>query len=125
MCIFYSSSYKSKYASDTDALLAERSRLDNSHGMIDRTLDQAYATRADLSSQRDLIGSIASRMTTTAQSLPGINGVITMIGRRRRRDSIIMGLVIGPLLLSYFIVLMKVFERENRMRTTVHSSNEL
>ena len=95
MCIFYSSSYKSKYASDTDALLAERSRLDNSHGMIDRTLDQAYATRADLSSQRDLIGSIASRMTTTAQSLPGINGVITMIGRRRRRDSIIMGLVIG------------------------------
>ena len=37
----------------------------------------------------------------------------------------IMGLVIGPLLLSYFIVLMKVFERENRMRTTVHSPNEL
>ena len=26
----------------------------------------------------------------------------------------ILGLVIGPLLLSYFIVLMKVFERENR-----------
>ena len=36
----------------------------------------------------------------------------------------IMGLVIGPLLLSYFIVLMKVFERENRLRSTVHPSNE-
>ena len=36
----------------------------------------------------------------------------------------IMGLVIGPLLLSYFIVLMKVFERENRLRTTVHSPDE-
>ena len=37
----------------------------------------------------------------------------------------IMGLVIGPLLLSYFIVLMKVFERENRMRTIVHPSAEV
>ena len=35
----------------------------------------------------------------------------------------IMGLVIGPLLLSYFIVLMRVFERENRLRTTVHPSD--
>ncbi len=31
----------------------------------------------------------------------------------------ILGLVIGPLLLSYFIVLMKVFERENRLRRLV------
>jgi predicted PurR-regulated permease PerM len=28
----------------------------------------------------------------------------------------ILGLVLGPLLLSYFLVLMKVFERENRLR---------
>ncbi|KDN53279.1 V-snare-domain-containing protein [Tilletiaria anomala UBC 951] len=88
-------SYKARYTSDTDALLTERSRLDNSHSIIDSTLDQAYATRQDIAAQRDLIGSIASRMTRTAQSLPGINGVITMINRRRRRDSIIMGLTIG------------------------------
>ena len=37
----------------------------------------------------------------------------------------IMGLVLGPLLLSYFIVLIKVFERENRMRTVVHPSDGL
>ncbi|MDF7811224.1 AI-2E family transporter [Hymenobacter sp. YC55] len=37
----------------------------------------------------------------------------------------ILGLVLGPLLLSYFIVLMKVFERENRLRaiTKAKSSN--
>lgn len=31
--------YKAAHASDADALLAERARIDNSHGMIDRTLE--------------------------------------------------------------------------------------
>lgn len=101
--MLFHSSYKAKYASDTDALLAERSRIDNSHSMIDSTLEQAYSTRSDLASQRDLLGSVASRMAHTAQSLPGVSGVITMIGRRRRRDSIIMGLVIGS---CTFLILM-------------------
>jgi predicted PurR-regulated permease PerM len=34
----------------------------------------------------------------------------------------ILGLVLGPLLLSYFIVLMRVFERENRLRRIIAAS---
>ncbi|TGD80670.1 AI-2E family transporter [Hymenobacter wooponensis] len=34
----------------------------------------------------------------------------------------ILGLVLGPLLLSYFIVLMQVFERENRLRPKLRGS---
>lgn len=33
------SAYKAAHASDADALLAERGRIDNSHSMMDRTLE--------------------------------------------------------------------------------------
>jgi Golgi SNAP receptor complex protein 1 len=107
--------------------LAERGRLDNSHSMIDGTLEyvdtmaqacdtsldggcsspllspicccpplrQAYATLTDFRSQRQTLTNVANRMTTTASQIPALNGIMTMIGRRRRRDSIIMGLLIG------------------------------
>ena len=51
-------------------------------------------------------------------TLVGIVGGVEIFG--------IVGLVVGPLLLSYFIVLMRVFERENRVvakhTATVHAS---
>ncbi|PWN21082.1 V-snare-domain-containing protein [Microstroma glucosiphilum] len=87
--------YKVAHASDQEALLAERGRLDNSHSMIDGTLEQAYATLTDFRSQRQTLTNVANRMTTTASQIPALNGIMTMIGRRRRRDSIIMGLLIG------------------------------
>lgn len=97
-------SYKARYGNDTEALLAERSRLDNSHTMIDGTLDQAYATRADLSQQRSTLVDMTSRMTNTASQIPGLNNLIRLINRRRQRDRIIMGCVLGTctvLLLMY------------------------
>lgn len=36
-------------------------------------------------------------MTSTAAQVPGLNSIITLIGRRRRRDSVIMGCLIGTL----------------------------
>jgi golgi SNAP receptor complex member 1 len=72
-----SSAYKS---SATEALLAERGRLDSSHDMIDATLEcvfsrsltssfllmidnrQAHETRAEFARQRSLLGSIQTRV---------------------------------------------------------------
>jgi Golgi SNAP receptor complex protein 1 len=87
--------YRAQHSSDTNALLSERGHIDNSHQMIDSTLDQAYATRADLSSQRSTLKDITTRMSSTANQIPGLNNIIRLISRRRRRDSIIMGCVIG------------------------------
>ncbi|EPQ30429.1 uncharacterized protein PFL1_01955 [Pseudozyma flocculosa PF-1] len=87
--------YKAQHASDADALLAERGHIDNSHQMMDRTLEQAYATRAEFGEQRTALEGISSRMGGAATQVPGLNSVITMIGRRRRRDSVIMGVLIG------------------------------
>ncbi|KAK8849645.1 hypothetical protein IAR55_004980 [Kwoniella newhampshirensis] len=96
--------YKSSLPSQTDALLQDRGRIDSSHRMIDDTLNQAYATREDFAQQRTLLASIDSRMGGVLSQMPGINSLISMIRTRRRRDSIIMGCVVGlcfVLLLGY------------------------
>ncbi|KAJ3965631.1 snare region anchored in the vesicle membrane C-terminus-domain-containing protein [Lentinula raphanica] len=93
--------YKSSAA---DSLLAERGRIDSSHRMTDDLLDQAYETRADLARQRSSLSGINTRMTNVLNTMPGINNLVSMIKSRRRRDSIILGVVIGVcviLILSY------------------------
>ncbi|KAH8099841.1 V-snare-domain-containing protein [Cristinia sonorae] len=93
--------YKSSAA---DSLLAERGHIDNSHRMTDDMLAQAYETRAEFGRQRGTISGINARMQGVLSTMPGINGIIGMIKSRRRRDSIILGVIIGLctiLLLTY------------------------
>ncbi|GAA5847420.1 hypothetical protein JCM5353_006433, partial [Sporobolomyces roseus] len=92
-------------SSATDKLLAERGRIDNSHRMADETLEQAYATRAEFAAQRSGLSQIQARMNGVAAQVPGLNSVIGMINSRRRRDSVIMGTVLGicTLALLFFI----------------------
>jgi len=93
--------YKS---STTDSLLAERGRIDSSHRMTDDLLQQAYETRSEFGRQRSTLAGINSRMGHVIKTMPGINNIVSMIRSRRRRDSIIMGIVIGVciiILLSY------------------------
>ncbi|TCD64311.1 hypothetical protein EIP91_004258 [Steccherinum ochraceum] len=93
--------YKSSAA---DSLLAERGHIDNSHHMTDDMLAQAYETRAEFGRQRSTIAGINSRMQGVLSTIPGINSLVGMIKSRRRRDSIILGVIIGLctiLLLTY------------------------
>lgn len=48
--------------SDTDMLLGERSRIDESNRMTDQVLEQAYATRYEFAQQRGMLGGVNSRM---------------------------------------------------------------
>ncbi|KZT72890.1 V-snare-domain-containing protein [Daedalea quercina L-15889] len=95
--------YKSSAA---DSLLAERGHIDSSHRMTDDVLAQAYETRAEFGRQRLTISGINARMQGVLSTIPGINGVIGMIKSRRRRDSIIVGCVIG---LCTVLLLMYIF----------------
>ena len=47
---------------DSDMLLAERGRIDNSHRMTDEVLEQAYATRYEFSQQSSALGQVNTRM---------------------------------------------------------------
>jgi len=96
--------YKTAHASDEAALLAERGQIDNSHRMTDDILAQAHETRAEFSRQRTSILGMNTRMAGVINALPGINSLAQMIQTRRRRDNLILGIVVGVcllLLLSY------------------------
>lgn len=84
--------YKSSAA---DALLAERGRIDSSHRMADDVLAQAYETRAEFGRQRTSLASINTRMAGVLNTMPGINNLLSMIKTRRRRDAVILGVIIG------------------------------
>ncbi|KAJ7070790.1 hypothetical protein C8F01DRAFT_396526 [Mycena amicta] len=87
-----------------DALLSERTHIDSSLSMTDTMLEQAYETRAEFGRQRSSLAGINNRMKNVLNTMPGINNLVSMIKSRRRRDSIIMGIVIGVgiiIILSY------------------------
>ncbi|KAF9055847.1 snare region anchored in the vesicle membrane C-terminus-domain-containing protein [Panaeolus papilionaceus] len=88
--------YKSSAA---DSLLAERGRIDSSHRMTDDMIQQAYETRSEFSRQRSSLAGINTRMVQVLGTMPGINNVISMIKTRRRRDAVIMGVVIAACIL--------------------------
>jgi len=82
-------------SSAADVLLAERGRIDNSHRMTDDILNQAYATRDEFSRQGSSLSAINARMSGVLNTLPGIDSLMSMIKSRRRRDTIILGVLIG------------------------------
>jgi len=84
--------YKSSAA---EALLSERGHIDSSHRMADDLIQQAYEARSDIGQQRSVLSGINARMTSVLNTMPGINNLLSMIKSRRRRDSIIIGCVIG------------------------------
>ncbi|KAJ7597395.1 hypothetical protein C8J56DRAFT_772269 [Mycena floridula] len=89
--------YKS---SASESLLAERGRIDSSHRMTDDILEQAYETRSEFARQRSSIAGMNTRMMGVINTMPGINNLVSMIKSRRRRDSIIMGVIIGICIIS-------------------------
>uniref|UniRef100_A0A4W5PXN5 Golgi SNAP receptor complex member 1 n=1 Tax=Hucho hucho TaxID=62062 RepID=A0A4W5PXN5_9TELE len=55
----------------------------------------AMATKENMTSQRGLLKSIQSRVNTLANRFPAINNLIQRLNLRKRRDSLILGGVIG------------------------------
>ncbi|KAG8450427.1 hypothetical protein GDO86_002910 [Hymenochirus boettgeri] len=55
----------------------------------------AMATKENMTSQRGMLKSIQSRMNTLANRFPAVNSLIQRINLRKRRDSLILGAVIG------------------------------
>ncbi|KAH9814485.1 hypothetical protein DFH28DRAFT_1127537 [Melampsora americana] len=93
------SSFKSQHSSDPDHHhhLNDRDRIHSSHRLADDILDQAYATRQEFSIQRNSIQSTSHRINRVISSIPGVNSIVGMIQSRRRRDTLILGLIAGSL----------------------------
>ncbi|NP_001017651.1 Golgi SNAP receptor complex member 1 [Danio rerio] len=79
----------------TELFLKEHEHLRTSDRLIDDTISIAMATKENMTSQRGLLKSIQSRVNTLANHFPAINNLIQRINLRKRRDSLILGGVIG------------------------------
>ncbi|XP_028321421.1 Golgi SNAP receptor complex member 1 [Gouania willdenowi] len=79
----------------TELFLKEHDHLRNSDRLMDDTISIAMATKENMTSQRGMLKSIQSRVNTLANRFPTINNLIQRINLRKRRDSLILGSVIG------------------------------
>ncbi|KAM9454031.1 Golgi SNAP receptor complex member 1 isoform 1-T1 [Salvelinus alpinus] len=79
----------------TELFLKEHEHLRNSDRLMDDTISIAMATKENMTSQRGLLKSIQSRVNTLANRFPAINNLVQRINLRKRRDSLILGGVIG------------------------------
>ncbi|KAH9902257.1 V-snare-domain-containing protein [Xylariomycetidae sp. FL2044] len=92
-------------AAEADYMLEERGRIDNSHGLVDSVLSQAYATNESFALQRETLANINRRITLAASQVPGLNTIIGRISNRKRRDGIIMGSFIAFCFLVFWFFL--------------------
>ncbi|XP_053562109.1 Golgi SNAP receptor complex member 1 isoform X1 [Bombina bombina] len=79
----------------TELFLKEHEHLRSSDRLIEETISIAMATKENMTSQRGFLKSIQSRMNTLANRFPALNSLIQRINLRKRRDSLILGAVIG------------------------------
>ncbi|KAI8070404.1 hypothetical protein BC940DRAFT_296004 [Gongronella butleri] len=90
----------------SDYYLSERGRIEQSHRMTDMILDQAYATRQDISRQGRTIQGFNHRLRGAMSQIPSINNLIHRINSRRKRDTLIMAGVVSTciiLILLYWV----------------------
>ncbi|XP_056140872.1 Golgi SNAP receptor complex member 1-like [Lampris incognitus] len=79
----------------SELLLKEHEHLRSSDSLIDNAISIAMATKENITFQRGMLKSIQTRVTTLANNFPAINSLIQRINLRKKRDSLILGGVIG------------------------------
>ncbi|NXT33018.1 GOSR1 protein, partial [Pelecanoides urinatrix] len=83
----------------TELFLKEHEHLRNTNNLIHSFFFSfssiAMATKENMTSQRGMLKSIQSKMNTLANRFPAVNSLIQRINLRKRRDSLILGGIIG------------------------------
>ena len=78
-----------------DLLLQESESARNSERMIDDQINIAIEARETLVNQRLVFKTIQTKLNDITNRFPVINSLVQKINLRKRRDSIILGTVIG------------------------------
>ncbi|KAJ2820075.1 protein transport protein gos1 [Coemansia erecta] len=81
--------------SDRDRMVDERLRIDQAHTDIDMVLDNAFSVHRELSEQRSLIGGATAKMVDITERIPGINMLLGRISSRKRKEKVVLAIVIS------------------------------
>ncbi|XP_066153907.1 Golgi SNAP receptor complex member 1 [Euwallacea fornicatus] len=78
-----------------DMYLKETQHIHNSDHLVNEQIAIAVETREHLTSQRQTLKRLQTRFNDISNKYPIINSVINRINLRKRRDSVIIGLVVA------------------------------
>ena len=67
----------------------------NSERLIDEQINIALDTRDNLVNQREILKAVQTKLNDLSSKFPMINNLVNKINLRKRRDAIIIALVIG------------------------------
>lgn len=87
----------------TELYSKEHEHIRSSDRLVDEQIRIAMKTKEDLLIQRSTLKAIQTKMTTLANRFPVINSLIQRINLRKRRDSIILGAVLGVCLILILV----------------------
>lgn len=96
----------SNNGSHTDLYLKEQEHLLSSERLIDDQISLATATKGNLQSQKGILYGVTENMNSLANRFPIINSLMQRINLRKRRDTIIIALVISVCLI--FLIVYKL-----------------
>lgn len=100
------SDFKNGLNRRTDLYLKENDHIRNSDRIADETINIALATKENLSAQHRMFQSLSSRVIGVTNRFPAINNLVQKINIRKRRDTLIIGVVISICLI---LMLLYVF----------------
>ncbi|XP_054281104.1 Golgi SNAP receptor complex member 1 [Macrosteles quadrilineatus] len=89
-----------------DLYMKENKHIRNSERMVDDQISIAVETREHLVSQRLSMKRIQTRIHDLGSRFPVVNSLVQRINLRKRRDSLIIGLVVG---ICTFLMLLYLF----------------
>jgi len=87
--------HRSTSSRATDTLLRERNAIHTNERLVDEVLGQADASKQALAAQRSVMGGVGSKLQLLSSVAPQVNALIGSIARRKKRDKMILGVLIG------------------------------
>lgn len=88
--------------SGADALHAERIALAGASAAADSATGAGLSLKEDLERQRAMFASMVERMETMSEGIPAVNRLIGQIRRKKKRDVLILAMVVAMLLFFTF-----------------------
>ncbi|XP_022907127.1 Golgi SNAP receptor complex member 1 [Onthophagus taurus] len=88
-------SFRTEGVNRRDLYTKENTHLYNSDRLVNDQISIAMETREHLSGQRQTLKRLQTRFNDVSNRFPMINSLIQRINMRKKRDSVIVGLVVG------------------------------
>ncbi|CAF0824261.1 unnamed protein product [Adineta steineri] len=90
-----------------DYYLREMGHLNSSHKLMDTNIEMASMIKKDLSDQKRFLLNITTKVNTLANRFPLVNNILQKIKLKKRKDSLVLGVVIAICLIILLLYMFR------------------